>query len=267
MKTWKIITTITLATIAVALIATVAFASAFNPYRTMTPASGFTGGMMGYGNQIPVNPTQPNTQTYPYQNGGSGRGCMGFRTGIAAPSYAANPTAALTIDQATQVAQQYISALNNPDLKVAEIEEYTGNFYVQIHEKSTGNGAFELLVDKYTGNVYPEMGPNMMWNTKYATTTGMMGLFNGFRGMMGFQRTPATPMTVTFDQAKTDAQQFLSANYAGTSVGDSTTFSGYYTIQALQNGSPYGMLSVNGYTGQVWYHTWHGTFVQETELP
>ena len=258
MKSWKIITAITLATLAVALIATIAFASAFNPYRTMTPANGFTGGMMGT-----YRSTAPNTQTYPNQYGG--RGCMGFGSGIVAPSYSTSNTA-LTIDQATQAAQRYVTALNNPDLKVTQVEEYTNNFYVQIHEVSTGNGAFEVLVDKYTGNVYPEMGPNMMWNTKYTTTTGMMGIFNGFRGMMGFQGTVSTPMTVNVDQAKAYAQQFLTGNIAGTTVGDATTFNGYYTIEVLQNGSIYGMLSVNGYTGQVWFHTWHGTFIQETEL-
>ena len=256
MKSWKIITAIILATIAVALVATIAFASAFNPYRTMTPASGFTGGMMGnYLN------TAPNTQTYPNQFGG--RGCMRFGTGIAGSSYTTTP---LTIDQATQAAQRYVTALNNPDLKVTEVEEYTNNFYIQVHEVSTGNGAFELLVDKYTGNVYPEMGPNMLWNTKYTSTTGMMGLFSGFRGMMGFQRTVSTPMTVTIEQANTNAQQFLNTNFAGTTVGDTTTFNGYYTIEILSNGNLYGMLSVNGYTGQVWYHTWHGAFVQQKEL-
>ena len=25
----------------------------------------------------------------------------------------------------------------------------------------------ELLIDLYTGNAWPEYGPNMMWNTKY----------------------------------------------------------------------------------------------------
>jgi hypothetical protein len=261
MKNWKIVTAITVASIAVALIATVAFASAFNPYRAMTPATGFTGGMMGtYAG------TTPNAQSYLYQNGGGG-GCGSIRTGYAAPSYTTNSTSALTIDQAKQVAQRYVTALNNPDLKVAEVEEYANNFYVQIHEVSTGNGAFELLVDKYTGNVYPEMGPNMMWNTKYTATTGMMGLFSGFRGMMGLQRTASTTMTVTEDQAKADAQQYLTANYAGTTVGDATAFYGYYTIEVLQNGDTFGMLSVDGYTGQVWYHTWHGTFIQQTELP
>jgi len=26
------------------------------------------------------------------------------------------------------------------------------------------------------------------------------------------------------------------------------------------------MVSVNGYTGQVWYHSWHGTFIQMKDL-
>lgn len=26
------------------------------------------------------------------------------------------------------------------------------------------------------------------------------------------------------------------------------------------------MLSVNGYTGAVWYHNWHGQFIQEADL-
>jgi hypothetical protein len=26
------------------------------------------------------------------------------------------------------------------------------------------------------------------------------------------------------------------------------------------------MLSVNGYTGQIWYHTWHGNFISEKEF-
>jgi hypothetical protein len=73
-------------------------------------------------------------------------------------------------------------------------------------------------------------------------------------------------MTVTAEQAKADAQQYLSANYPGTAVGDVETFYGYYHVNVLQNGQTYGMLSVNGYTRQVWYHTWHGSFVQAVEL-
>jgi hypothetical protein len=97
----------------------------------------------------------------------------------------------------------------------------------------------------------------MMWNTKYGMRSGMMGWLTG---------TTTTPATVTVDQAKADAQQYLNAYYPGTTAGGAQAFYGYYHIEVLSSGSVYGMVSVNSYTGQVWYHTWHGTFIQEIEL-
>ena len=130
---------------------------------------------------------------------------------------------------------------------------------MQFHEKSTGIGAFEMLIDKYTGSIGPEMGPNMMWNTKYGMMSG--GILGWLRG------TPSAVMQVTPEQAKANAQQFLNANLPGTTVEEEVTpFYGYYHIMVLLAGNDYGMLSVNGYTGQVWYHNWHGTFIQELEL-
>jgi hypothetical protein len=150
-----------------------------------------------------------------------------------------------------------LTSLNNPDLAIEEVEEYTQNFYVLYYEKSTGFGAFEMLIDKYSGSIYPEMGPNRMWNTKYGMHSGTLGLSTG---------APSTTMTVTAEQAKINAQQFLNAYIPGTTVGDSTTFYGYYHIDVLLSGNTYGMLSVSGYTGQVWYHDWHGNFIQKVEL-
>ena len=46
-------------------------------------------------------------------------------------------------------------------------------------------------------------------------------------------------------------------------AGYTIAFPGYYTTDFLLDGKPAGMLSVNGYTGQVWYHTWHGQFLSE----
>jgi hypothetical protein len=181
-------------------------------------------------------------------------GCMG-RWGYTTGYPTTTATVPLTIDQALQTAQTYVASLNNPDLKVTQVEEYTANFYVEVGEKSTSVGAFQLLINKVNGVVTPEMGPNMMWNTKY---TFGAGYCNWFRGTT----TTATP-TVTVDQAKANAQQYLTAYLPGTTVGDVTTFYGYYNVEVLNAGNAYGMLSVNSYTGQVWYHTWHGTFVQE----
>ena len=164
----------------------------------------------------------------------------------------------LTIANAETIAENYVSSTGNPDLVVKQVEEYTNNFYVQVNEQSTGNGAFELLINKYTGSIYPEMGPNMMWNTKYGMMRG--GILGGIFG------TPTTTMTVTPEQATTDAQQYLNTYISGATTGDVTTSYGYYTIEVLNGAATYGMLSVNGYSGQVWFHTWHGTFIQELQV-
>ena len=187
---------------------------------------------------------------------GSGFGGMMRGYGYTAP-YAYTGTA-LNIAAAKTIGQNYVTSIGNPNLAVKQIEEYTNNFYVLIADKTSGNGALELLINKYTGSIYPEMGPNMMWNTQY----GMMrsGILGGIFG------TPTTTMPVTATQATTDAQQYLTTYLPGTTTGDVTTFSGYYTIEVVNGTTPFGMLSVNGYSGQVWYHTWHGAFIQEFQV-
>ncbi len=164
----------------------------------------------------------------------------------------------ITFAKAVEAAQQYLKNYNNADLALAEVMAFDNNFYAVVMEKSTGAGAFELLVNRYTGYVTPEPGPNMMWNTKY----GHMG---NARGMMGGARNQQSgPMTVTVAQARTTAQQWLDANQPGARLADDEMqFSGYYTMDFLKDGTVAGMLSVNGYTGQVWYHTWHGNFISE----
>jgi hypothetical protein len=193
---------------------------------------------------IPANPTT---------NGGWGGGCMGrgyYGTNVYPKT---QTTTQLTINQAVQIAKAYVTSLNNPELSVEEVEEYTENFYVLVEEKTSGFGAFELLIDKYTGIVTPEMGPNMMWNTKYGFSYGYC---NWNRGI-----TIGTP-SITVNQAEANAQQYLNTYYPGTTVDEATTFYGYYTFEAVSNSGVYGMLSVNGYTGEVWFHTWHGTYIQ-----
>ena len=164
----------------------------------------------------------------------------------------------ITLDQAVTNAQQYVAAYNNADLKLVEVEEYAWNFYGVVKEKSTGTNAFQIIVNKYSGAVSPEMGPNMMWNTKYSPMAWMTG--------GGFNQ-PAGKMTVTMDQAHANAEQYLKTYLPTATVEDKgDTFYGYYNFDVLQNGKTYGMVSVNGYTGVVWYHTWHGDFVETKAL-
>lgn len=101
----------------------------------------------------------------------------------------------------------------------------------------------------------------MMWNTKYGHMGGggMMG--GGFR----FGST-STTNTVTPEQATQSAQQYLDANLRGTTVGEVSPFYGYYTLHVERDGKTTGMLSVNGFDRSVWYHSWHGSFIEMKEL-
>jgi len=165
-----------------------------------------------------------------------------------------NASTLLTLDQAIEAARLYLSAYGNPDLALAEVIEFSNNFYGAVKEKSTGRHAFEVLIDRYTGAVYPEPGPNMMWNAQYGHMGGWWGQSGG-------------AMTVTPEQARTNAQQWLEAYLPGTTTADEAdAFYGYYTIEVLKDRQVYGMLSVNGYTSDIWYHTWHGDFVGLKEV-
>src|SRR4030042_456250 len=72
-----------------------------------------------------------------------------------------------------------------------EVMECSSNFYAVLQEKETGRGAMEILLDPYSGAVSPEMGPNMMWNTKY--------------GPMGGRTAGINPLTL--EQARSLAQK------------------------------------------------------------
>lgn len=153
----------------------------------------------------------------------------------------------ITMDQAQKDVQQYIDRLSNKNLSIDEIIEFQQNYYAIVNDKSTGHGAFEVLVNKVTGAVFPEFGPAMMWNTAY----GMMGHVSGYQQTSG-------PMTITPTKAEQIAQTWLATNQPGATTETADQFPGYYTVHFLKNGKVAGMLSINGYSEQVWYHTWHG---------
>lgn len=182
----------------------------------------------------------------------------------------------LSVQESLDAVEVYLADLGNDDLEVEEIMVFEYNSYAIVKEASTGMGAFELLVDPDTGSVFPEYGPNMMWNLKYGMHAGNTfgpGRMGG--GMMGgynfnYGDTPAdvsAEMTISADEALELAQDYLDANDPGVTVSDEiTAFYGYYTIDLEQDGALVGMLSVNGSTGQVFPHTWHGAFVEMTEF-
>ena len=220
------------------------------------------GGMMGPSgpgqqpSQGQPYPSEPGgQQPYQYGPGGMmgpgmmGTGMMGGMPMMGGMSgyYSGVPTA-LSHDDAKGIADSYLASLNNPELEIDEFEEYSHNFYVSLIEKSTGQGAIEIIIDRYSGSYQPEP-QSMMWNGKY----GMMGSYQ------------QAQMPVTEQQAMKITQDFLDVVYPGTEADEIVTYYGYYTIMTTLEGRHYGMLSVNGYSGDIWYHIWHGMFIMEVE--
>lgn len=166
----------------------------------------------------------------------------------------------LDLASATKRFEEYAARYGNGDLQLAEVMEFSNQFYAELAEKSTGIFAAELILDKYTGRIYPEMGPNTMWNQKYGHMggSGMMGWGSG-------RSRVDEPMAVSPDKAIEYAQSYLDRAMPGTIAAEPHAFYGYYTLHTERNGQITGMLSVNGYTGQVWYHDWHGPFISMSE--
>jgi hypothetical protein len=161
----------------------------------------------------------------------------------------------LTIGEAQAALETYLADQGYDNLAIVDMMEFERNFYGIARETDTGIGAMELLVNKWSGVVSPEMGPNMMWNTKY-------GMHR--RGMMGAWSSGEN--TLSAAEALDIAQTWLDENQPGVTVEeDADAFYGYYTIHTYAGDTINGMLSVNGTTGQVWYHTWHGEFIQMLE--
>ena len=187
----------------------------------------------------------------------------------------------LTIDEAKAAAQNYIDSLDVSGLELDEVMVFDNNAYVIVKETGTGIGAFELLVDSGSNVAYPEHGANMMWNLKYGGLNhqnmmggnnfmmgGMMGGMMGQNFTSGDVLNVSSEMTVTEEQAIQAAQAYLlDENFPGATVADhGTAFYGYYTFDFTKDSKIAGMLSVNGYSSQVFHHTWHGTFIEEAEM-
>ena len=158
------------------------------------------GGMMGGGN-------------YP------GQGMMGGWS----DQTPGNQGTPISLDQAVQSVQAYVDRIGNKDLIVDEVMEFQNNFYASVKEKSTGIGAFEVLIDKYAASVFPEYGPNMMWNTKYGMMAGGMMGNRGNRSFSG----PSSLMPVTAEKARTEAQTWLNQYQPGSTTEEPDQFYGY----------------------------------------
>ena len=103
---------------------------------------------------------------------------------------------------------------------------------------------------------------------------GIMGGGSGSGGIMGggyggdptWAPSPETTKpSVSAQEAKAVATRWLAREGSKLRAGAADAFPGYYTLHVLDGDEVAGMLSVNAYTGAVWYHRWHGRFLSMTE--
>jgi len=181
--------------------------------------------------------------------GGQGAGMMGGQqgAGMMGGGYvlAGNGRRVDSLAAARQRAQLFADELG---LRAGEVMQFSNGFYAEL-DTTDGRGATEVLIDPAGGGVTVEYGPAMMWNTSFGMHAGAA---------------PAAPQ-ITPAEATRLAGQWLREQRRGLSVHEAEAFPGYFTLHTLRDGKIVGMMSVNAYTGAVWYHTWHGRYIAMSE--
>lgn len=174
--------------------------------------------------------------------GGDGSSYFGMMDGYAWSDEGAQPVENLS--QARDRATNYAEVLQS-GLQVGEVMRFENHYYADLQE-SDGTKVTEVLIDARSGSVRPEMGPAVMWNTRFAMMHQGLSSAN----------------EITAKQAQDLADQWLMKHDRGLASEDPAHFPGYYTLHTVKDGNIVGMLSINASTGDVWHHSWHGDFVE-----
>lgn len=177
---------------------------------------------------------------YGYGMAGAGGMISGMMGNTIAYGYLTTLSPIDTIDGARTTVQGFID-LAYSNLKISELWEYRTVYKAELSD-TAGARAFDLIVDKSTGTVSPEMGMAMMLNASYGN---------------GLYRTPAfgTGLLVTSQEAADLAQTFVNRNALGYTLEAPEIYPGYYKFHT-KTAAGYGLdIMVNGYNGAIWMHT------------
>ncbi len=151
----------------------------------------------------------------------------------------------LTSAEEARAAIQAFITSSNSGLQISELWEY-GTVYKAELSDTTGARAFDLVADKFTGVVMPEMGMSMMLNASYG---------RGMYKTSTFGRT----LKVTPDQATSYAQAFIDNNSLGYKLQTPETYPGYYKFHTTDGSGKFAPdIMVSGYNGGVWMNTLYG---------
>lgn len=201
---------------------------AFRPmmYSSTYNQGGYQPGHMG-----------PGMMNNPGYNYSYGPGMMGNMMAIYYPE-----SKPVTQDEALKNIESFASQYGS-NIQVEDFMVFSGNYYAVLKDTNSSQNIAEVLVDRYSGSAYPEPGPNMMWNTRF-----------------GAGRTTTGGPQYGINEAKKLAGDFLTGYLPGAQVMESNEMPGYYTFDFGRQDIE-GMLSVNAYNGQIWVHTWHGSYL------
>lgn len=152
---------------------------------------------------------------------------------------------------AVTAVNDFIAAANS-SLQIYEIWEYPTVYKAELSDTS-GQMAFDVLVDKVTGAVTPEMGFPMMMNASW-------GVY--------LQKTPkfGKKLILTPDEAAVAALAFVSknANMVNYNLAAPETYPGYYKFHTMDTSGKTGMdIMVNGYNGGIWMNTQLGAPISQ----
>ncbi|NYT02741.1 MAG: peptidase M4 [Methanosarcinales archaeon] len=132
-----------------------------------------------------------------------------------------------------------------PRARVHSLMKFSSSYYARIVDGQTGENLAELMVDRYSGAVYPEPGPC-------------------FARAASSRETAGEGDVQPYDQegARSRADSFLAGYCPGSRALDGEDYPGYYSFYFGRQDTE-GILSVNSSDGRVWVHSWHGIFLEE----
>ncbi|MHB8770491.1 MAG: hypothetical protein ACYC7J_05805 [Syntrophales bacterium] len=190
-----------------------------------------------------INPTGPGYgygSGYGHGMGGVGGMISGMMGNTITYGYLTVFNPISTPEEARATVQGFLD-LAYSNLAISELWEYGAVYKAELSD-TNGAKAFDLLVDKFTGAVSPEMGMSMMMNASYG------------RGL--YRTSPfGANLILTAQQATDIAQTFVGNNALGYVLAVPETYPGYYKFHTT-TGAGFGLdIMVNGYSGGVWMNT------------
>lgn len=159
-----------------------------------------------------------------------------------------------TSGEALTAIQAFIDA-SNSKLHISELWEYETVYKAELSDINRAK-ALDLLADKVTGAVMPEMGLSMMMNASYGKSLYNMVI-------------AGRKLIITPDQATELAQEFIDSNTLPYTLGEVEIYPGFYKFhtQITDSSGNFGLdIMVNGYNGKIWMDTLLSFPVGEPQL-